>query len=126
MTGLRNDHKAKMAEIETALHAVHAQAKQESGLEGSRRSEDVPFAKVDGVDPEGPGAEAGIKRGDFIMRFGPVDATKQLKDIADVVNANENKPVRVLVKREEQIMTLIVTPHRWSGRGLLGCHLVPV
>ncbi|KAJ3051971.1 26S proteasome non-ATPase regulatory subunit 9 [Rhizophlyctis rosea] len=123
---LRNDLKAKMSEIESALHAVHTQAQLEKNMAGTqppaRPTEDIPFAAINGVAPDSPANEAGLERGDKVVRFGHVDVTNHqgLKALSDLVAVSENKIIRVLVLRDNTPKTLFVTPHKWSGRGMLG------
>ncbi|KAI9017475.1 26S proteasome non-ATPase regulatory subunit 9-like protein [Gaertneriomyces semiglobifer] len=127
---LRNDHTGIMKEIETALHQVHAQAKVEapSAVETTRDEDLLPLAKVNAVAPDSPAAEADFRRNDLVLRFGDIDAQRinSLTALPALVAANENRPLRVLVRREERLVRLTVTPHKWSGQGLLGCHIVPV
>lgn len=53
-----------------------------------------------------------------------------LRGLATVVNANKNRPVRVRVLRgeeeEEEVELELVPREDWGGRGLLGCHIVPL
>lgn len=66
---------------------------------------------------------------DLIMEFGSVNAQnfKGLKDIGVVVESSRNKPIIVKVKRSEhQNIALTLTPRPWTGKGLLGCNVVPL
>lgn len=113
---------------------------------------DVPFAKVNSVLSDSPAETAGLKAGDEIRNFGYVNHSNNegLRRLADVVQGNEgvsacmqniNAPLltcwqrNVLIKvsrlsttgpgREELRLTL--TPRRdWGGRGMLGCHVLPL
>jgi 26S proteasome non-ATPase regulatory subunit 9 len=52
---------------------------------------------------------------------------ERLGKVARVVQQNENHTILVKVLRDGQMVRLELTPRRdWGGRGLLGCHLVPV
>lgn len=76
-----------------------------------------------------PADTAGMKAGDKVTRFGYVDWTnhERLSKVAQVVQSNENHVILVKVLRDAQMVRLELTPRRdWGGRGLLGCHLVPV
>lgn len=135
------------------------------------------FAIVDGVAPDSPAAEAGLKRGDRILAIGDVrvvvpvangdnkvlspngtvDATipegslpteepvvlTPFQRLPAYIAANEGVPIEVTVLRRRggdtdivnvesaattavDTLTLRLTPQKWSGRGLLGCHIVPV
>ncbi|KAI9098336.1 hypothetical protein DFS34DRAFT_109282 [Phlyctochytrium arcticum] len=142
---LQNDLKSIMGEIERAVHAVHAvharaRLEKESGVEisggvipsaaGQDSTALEPFASINGVAPDSPASEAGLARGDLVLKFGSVNgqtATKSevLKLVSEVVNSNVDKSVEVLVRRNGSDINITVRPHTWSGRGLLGCHLVP-
>ncbi|KAK7175883.1 hypothetical protein R3I93_000217 [Phoxinus phoxinus] len=132
---LQNDHKAVMVEIEEALHKLHATArvgerKDETKMEatGQTVSLSSPFALVDAVTQGSPAFQAGLRVGDEIMEFGSVKTQnfRNLRDIASVVQHSEGKSLRVGVFRNGQEVHLSLTPQHWSGRGLLGCNLVPL
>ncbi|KAK7169905.1 hypothetical protein R3I94_000214 [Phoxinus phoxinus] len=132
---LQNDHKAVMVEIEEALHKLHATArvgerKDETKMEatGQTVSQSSPFALVDAVTQGSPAFQAGLRVGDEIMEFGSVKTQnfRNLRDIASVVQHSEGKSLRVGVFRNGQEVHLSLTPQHWSGRGLLGCNLVPL
>lgn len=96
----------------------------------------TPFAIIDEVSSNSPSSEAGLKEGDIIIRFGNINSC-DFKAIAELVPsaANDNKSITVAVRRKstelggiaEVIKTEIVElkPRTWSGRGLLGCHIIP-
>lgn len=47
--------------------------------------------------------------------------------MAEVVADNENKVVVIRVQRDDKPLFLNLSPRRgWGGRGMLGCHIVPV
>ena len=92
---LQNDHKAIMKEIEAALVAVHAQARQQREQQQQQqqqqaevtieaKTEDlslktvVPapraFLRVEDVAAESPSARAGLVDGDVIAAFGTITA----------------------------------------------------
>ncbi|XP_015234292.1 PREDICTED: 26S proteasome non-ATPase regulatory subunit 9 [Cyprinodon variegatus] len=134
---LQNDHKAIMAEIEEALHKLHARekAKREQDEAGSQQEAmeqqptlPPPFAKVDAVTGGSPAFKAGLKVGDEVIEFGSVNTNnfQNLQNIASVVQHSEGKPLRVAVIRDGQKVQMSLTPQRWSGRGLLGCNIIPV
>jgi len=73
--------------------------------------------------------------GDKVTRFGTANWTnhERLSKVAQVVQNNENRAIIVKVLREgsstaaSQPLELQLTPRRdWGGRGLLGCHLLPI
>ncbi|XP_048041242.1 26S proteasome non-ATPase regulatory subunit 9 isoform X1 [Megalobrama amblycephala] len=132
---LQNDHKAIMVEIEEALHRLHATArvrheKDETKMEATEQSVSPPspFALVDAVTQGSPAFQAGLRVGDEIMEFGSVNTQnfRNLRDIASVVQHSEGKSLRVGLFRNGQEVHLNLTPRNWSGRGLLGCNLVPL
>ncbi|XP_013872828.1 26S proteasome non-ATPase regulatory subunit 9 [Austrofundulus limnaeus] len=133
---LQNDHKAIMAEIEEALHKLHARDKAKREQDATEAQEAMeqqitlppPFARVDAVTEGSPASGAGLRVGDEIIEFGSVNTGnfQNLQNIASVVQHSEGKPLRVGVIRAGQKVQMNLTPQRWSGRGLLGCNIVPV
>ncbi|XP_073717501.1 26S proteasome non-ATPase regulatory subunit 9-like [Misgurnus anguillicaudatus] len=134
---LQNDHKAVMMEIEKALHALHAKVRvrpeKDNAKTQTESTEPVvsmpsPFALVDTVTRGSPAFQAGLQVGDEVLEFGSINTQnfRNLHDIASVVQHSEGKSLRVGVIRNGQEIHLDLTPQQWSGRGLLGCNLVPV
>lgn len=145
---LLNDHKAVMKDIERSLHAYHAQVSRNGaaatvnghashatettdcqlrGAHGSA-SPPLPFAVVGNVENGSPAQEAGLSAGDKIVNFGSVNAGNftDVTAIAGVVQHSVGKPVSVLVKRNTEMLPLLLTPKQWHGRGLLGCTILPM
>jgi 26S proteasome non-ATPase regulatory subunit 9 len=99
----------------------------------------TPFARVDSVAAHSPAEQAGLKEGDLIVEFGYVNYMnhEHLQAIADVVPtaASDQKPIliKLLRQQEEQlgsdgeqvVLSISLVPQPWSGRGLIGCHIVP-
>ncbi|XP_055050517.2 26S proteasome non-ATPase regulatory subunit 9 [Misgurnus anguillicaudatus] len=134
---LQNDHKAVMMEIEKALHALHAKVRVRPEKDNAKTqmestepvvSMPSPFALVDTVTRGSPAFQAGLQVGDEVLEFGSINTQnfRNLHDIASVVQHSEGKSLRVGVIRNGQEIHLDLTPQQWSGRGLLGCNLVPV
>ncbi|GAB7329752.1 hypothetical protein MBLNU13_g01479t2 [Cladosporium sp. NU13] len=147
---LKNDYKDVMAKLEVAVHEHFAAGKSAESLppvstappeaatttgQESPSTQPVstaiepPFARVNTVVENSPADTAGLKAGDKVTRFGYVDWTnhERLGKVAHVVQQNENHTILVKVLRDGQMVRLELTPRRdWGGRGLLGCHLVPV
>ncbi|KAL4892723.1 hypothetical protein BDV59DRAFT_39514 [Aspergillus ambiguus] len=151
---LRNDHKDLMKYVEKAVHAhfenvQRAQNTTRSGntnglggsstnLNGSAASDvgilGPPFAKVNGVTEASPAHQAGLRPGDTIRVFGSVNWINhaRLTKVAEVVQQNEGRALTVKIVRKDESgnptdVDLELTPRRdWGGRGLLGCHLVPL
>ncbi|TFY63893.1 hypothetical protein EVG20_g6142 [Dentipellis fragilis] len=132
---LRNDLSAVMEEIGQALQQVYDPSQLKTDEPAAATSttpptELSPFAKVNAIAPGSPAADAGLLREDLVVKFGTLVKSSfsgaSLQPLAELVAANENKVVRVVVKRVEEHMTLHFTPRQgWGGRGMLGCHLVP-
>ncbi|KAI9216670.1 hypothetical protein BC828DRAFT_393093 [Blastocladiella britannica] len=129
----KNDLKQLYADIGRALEAVH-QAPADPIENGqptpASRSALVPFARVNAVAPDSPASSAGLLRDDQIFLFGSLDAGNHdgLKALVPLVAAHENQSIRIRILRRgsETPLDLNLTPSKWSGRGLLGCHLVPM
>jgi 26S proteasome non-ATPase regulatory subunit 9 len=91
----------------------------------------IPFAIIDDVTPGSPAHDAGLVVGDRVLAFGGVTAERNpssdpLPAVAARLAACENVPVPALVIRRGARVEVQVTPRRWGGRGLLGCHMRPV
>jgi 26S proteasome non-ATPase regulatory subunit 9 len=87
------------------------------------------FAEIDEVFPESPAASAGVAVGDRLLRFGGVDASNHdgLRALARLVQRSVGESLPLLVLRgDTQRVRLELVPRRWSGQGLLGCHLRPM
>eukprot|EP01023_Acetabularia_acetabulum_P057727 TRINITY_DN6738_c0_g1_i2.p1 TRINITY_DN6738_c0_g1~~TRINITY_DN6738_c0_g1_i2.p1 ORF type:complete len:202 (-),score=33.21 TRINITY_DN6738_c0_g1_i2:304-909(-) len=134
---LQNDLKVVMDEISQVLEKLHGIAR-ENGEVKSGKSETheqtktqqqqyTPFAIVDEVADNSPASEAGVLVGDELCVFGSVTSTSsnQLPLIAQELQENENKVVKTVFLRKGEIIQMNVTPRKWSGRGLFGCHIVP-
>ncbi|KAI0247133.1 hypothetical protein BJV78DRAFT_1285779 [Lactifluus subvellereus] len=139
---LRNDLTALMDEIAKALETVYprltpppAEGEGSAATTASAVGTEVtpvelrPFARVNGVAPGSPAADAGLRREDLVVKFGGLRHPQpDLQPLAAVVAENENKTISVLVWRPaaEGLTALRLTPRQgWGGRGSLGCHLVP-
>nr|AAI60446.1 psmd9 protein [Xenopus tropicalis] len=134
---LQNDHKAIMKEIEESLHRLHAREKEkrekdeaEAQAEALQSHQALPtaFAKVDVVTPGSPASMSGLQVGDEIISFGTVNTSnfQSLQNIAEVVQHSEGKPLSVSVVRNGKLVSFALTPLRWSGKGLLGCNIIPL
>ncbi|KAF7298944.1 Nas2-N domain-containing protein [Mycena indigotica] len=128
---LRNDRNLVMEQLANVLQLVYDPSVTQPNppVTGIVVRHGKPFAKVDGVSPGSPAAEAGLLREDLIFQFDNLTQssfrTSSLRALVDVVNDNENKSILLRVLRQGEGMTLTLVPKRWSGRGLLGCHIVP-
>ncbi|CBX97832.1 similar to 26S proteasome non-ATPase regulatory subunit 9 [Plenodomus lingam JN3] len=143
---LKNDYKDLMSRIEKGLHEHHARIAEQAQNGGAAdqgaeafsvppAALEAPFAKVNSVVADSPAEAAGLKVGDTIIKFGWVDWTnhERLSRVAEIVSQNEGIPLTVQVLRPNaagspaESVQMQLTPRRnWGGRGLLGCHLLPL
>lgn len=99
----------------------------------------TPFAKVNAISPNGPAQQADMRVGDEILQFASLTGTnahqspvnKDLGNLPSVVQRGTGITVMVLRggngDSTRQVKRLHLTPNDgWGGRGLLGCHLLPV
>ncbi|KAK3645387.1 putative 26S proteasome regulatory subunit [Elasticomyces elasticus] len=149
---LKNDYKDVMAKMEVSVHEhfaagksldVAASSRTQASTSGAHTTTgaaqssaiEPPFAKVNTVVPDSPAEQAGLMVGDKITRFGSANFTnhERLSKVAQVVQQNENQVIPVKILRDtgapagSTTLQLQLTPRRgWGGRGLLGCHLLPM
>eukprot|EP00038_Savillea_parva_P017007 m.18830 g.18830 ORF g.18830 m.18830 type:complete len:198 (+) comp3630_c0_seq1:111-704(+) len=130
---LRTDRALAAKKVESLLHQVHAESPtggtNSSGTGApNQATERQPFATLNDVAPGSPAAVAGLANGDKLLLFGDADASTVdgLGTIGSITRANVGKPVRVMVKRGDKTKLLRLVPQEWSGRGLLGCALLPI
>lgn len=143
---LKNDYKNLMARIEVALQEHWANPSPDPSVNSTSTASatasstqparvEVPFAKVNSVVPSSPAATAGLRPGDKIIRFGECNWMnhEKLAKVAQTVQQNEGRVVVVLLARpaevgggEERVSVELVPRHNWGGRGMLGCHLLPL
>jgi 26S proteasome non-ATPase regulatory subunit 9 len=64
----------------------------------------------------------------YACRFGAAVAGSgsELQQVAQELQAHEDKEVAVVFLRAGQAVQMQLTPRKWAGRGLLGCHLRPL
>lgn len=127
---LRNDLKAAINDIATALEAVFDRTQEMSVDVQEAAAAPVPFAKVDGVAPGGPASDAGLQREDLVVKFGGLTrqsfAAGSLQPLVQLVANRENQSISITVMRSGEEKVLSMTPRKgWGGRGLIGCHIVP-
>ena len=144
-----------MSKIEAGLHAHHAGLQSSTSNPTTPTSStnistashineqpsafsastlEPPFAKVNSVVSNSPAEDAGLKPGDEVRRFGTANWTnhERLSQVAQIVQRSEGRAIMVKVKRKEgaepaRELELRLVPRRnWGGRGMLGCHLVPI
>ncbi|KAJ7505303.1 hypothetical protein B0H11DRAFT_414905 [Mycena galericulata] len=126
---LRNDLTAVINALALALQSVYDPALAPVESLSEPNTSGKPFAKVDGVSPGSPAAEAGLQRDDLVVKFGSLAqhsfSSSSLNPLVEVVMAHENRSIPLKVLRSGQPVFLSLTPKSWGGRGLLGCHIVP-
>ncbi|KAH7171190.1 hypothetical protein EDB81DRAFT_637806 [Dactylonectria macrodidyma] len=143
---LRNDYTSLMTRIEKFLHEHFATLEADEEPAPSSSSElpilpdsqpetlDPPFAKVNTVASGSPAELSGLKAGDEIRNFGYANRSNHdnLKKVAECVQGNEGRNVFIKVSRPigvagREELRLILTPRKdWGGRGMLGCHILPL
>uniref|UniRef100_A0A1L8DSY4 26S proteasome non-ATPase regulatory subunit 9 n=1 Tax=Nyssomyia neivai TaxID=330878 RepID=A0A1L8DSY4_9DIPT len=148
----RNDLKGLMAQIEKGLEHYFAEqrlngaAASSSGTSTTTKlanytengavsvpARDTPavqpsICKVNLVAPGGPAEQAGFRVGDEVVEFGTLNATnfRELTQIADIVKNHQNSVIKVQIRRHNRLLPLELIPRVWSGRGLLGCNVIPM
>ncbi|KAL7558177.1 hypothetical protein ACA910_016230 [Epithemia clementina (nom. ined.)] len=118
-------------------------------LQQQQQQPPPPFARVDAVALHSPASLAGLQEDDLILQFGSITkpsclakAVDPFQEVATLVPiaAGEQQTITILVQRQQQggddsnhgngsstvVHSLQLTPKPWDGRGLLGCHIVPV
>jgi len=118
---------SEAAPVVTQKQPVERKETPVQGTQASTIPADLePFYIVRQVFLDSPAFSAGLVVDDKVLQFGTVTkANNTPSSIAEVVSHSVGKSVRVVVKRGEDIKELFLTPQQWSGRGLLGCHIVP-
>ncbi|XP_034238977.1 26S proteasome non-ATPase regulatory subunit 9 [Thrips palmi] len=125
---LQNDHKSLMKEIERGIHALHSGGSSNENDEAMQEPQPVgdTIAVVNKVTPGSPASLAGLEVLDRIIEFGSVNSAnfRSLANIGFVADSSKNRPVTVVVLRDNRIVRLSITPKPWLGPGLLGCNIV--
>lgn len=133
---LRNDLQAlrdrvtKLLELAINGDVIPPSALEESAV-GTKKEEWKPFAKVNSVAENSPAQVAGLQQGDHILKFGAVTAEnpKGLGALATPGIFVDGASIQLLVRRDgcsESVSLTLVPRSDWGGRGLLGCHLLPL
>lgn len=98
----------------------------------------APFARINSVAPSSPAAAAGLQAGDEVVSVLGSSVTGErvrvtvethgtpLSSLPPLVH--DGRPIVFVVRRRGSGTTsCMLTPRAgWGGRGLLGCHIVPV
>jgi 26S proteasome non-ATPase regulatory subunit 9 len=84
---------------------------------------------VNSVAPGSPAADAGLGAGDTIYSFSGItaDSPGGFQAVGGVVARSEGQALTLLVLRSGERRLLRLTPRSgWGGRGMLGCHILPL
>eukprot|EP01024_Parvocaulis_polyphysoides_P067965 TRINITY_DN8214_c1_g1_i2.p1 TRINITY_DN8214_c1_g1~~TRINITY_DN8214_c1_g1_i2.p1 ORF type:complete len:203 (-),score=30.62 TRINITY_DN8214_c1_g1_i2:47-655(-) len=135
---LKNDLKVVMDQISDLLEKIHGTARENGEVKSAQSTQEnsnyqnqsqryVPFAKVDEVAENSPASQAGVRVGDELCVFGSVtySSSNHMALVAKELQDNEDKVVTAIFLRNGKVIQVGVTPRKWSGRGLFGCHIVP-
>eukprot|EP01060_Flectonema_neradi_P017036 TRINITY_DN2369_c0_g1_i1.p1 TRINITY_DN2369_c0_g1~~TRINITY_DN2369_c0_g1_i1.p1 ORF type:complete len:232 (+),score=40.97 TRINITY_DN2369_c0_g1_i1:95-697(+) len=133
---LKNDLKDIMQQIQDKLQDIHKEAKETGTVSSGiavdmllqRYAKSPPILTVSSVLPDSPAAESSLLPEDEILSWGGI--TKEdgeiMKKIAALTKDHEDKTIDVIILRRHEPHHLYLTPHKWSGAGLLGCVLHPI
>lgn len=146
-----HEHHARLAE--QAQNNPGGANQAQAAMGAAPAAIEAPFAKVNSVVEGSPADSAGLRVGDTITKFGWVDWTnhERLSRVAEAVSQNEGVslntalalqlawtdnaqlPITVKALRPStsggpaETVQMQLTPRRnWGGRGMLGCHLLPL
>lgn len=142
---MSEDHKVLSDKIERLLHQLHAKSREDVELSSPPFHTTVvgghdvaaplavpsastyPFAIIDEIEEKSPAKDAGLQLGDKIILCGHVTGQTPncIQAMGNLVSQSENKPLNVVVYRNNEQLTLELCPKKWAGRGLLGCHVKP-
>ncbi|KAJ9480305.1 putative 26S proteasome regulatory subunit p27 [Pseudozyma hubeiensis] len=129
---LRNDSRALRDRVAKLLElAINGDAVQSTSTSAVSHSGTTPqlkaFAKVNSVAENSPAQTAGLSPGDEIVKFGSITAEKGLTALAAPGVVVDGTSIQIQVRRSGDAISLTLTPRAgWGGRGLLGCHLLPL
>eukprot|EP01047_Picozoa_sp_COSAG01_P073760 COSAG01_NODE_12118_length_1798_cov_2.425544_2_plen_247_part_00 len=97
-----------------------------------------PFAVVDELAARSPADDAGLRVGDELVSLGELNARTLraaaaaaaggglLQPLGALVRGSEGRALQVTALRRGGYERLTLTPRRWAGQGLLGCHITPL
>ncbi|VDK77611.1 unnamed protein product [Onchocerca ochengi] len=135
----QNDRKKLTSEIEKAMLTLHQQKRNciTTCSENATAANDIPvvhrtsnaaFARIAKVMDASPAFRAGLKDGDQLIQFGPLHAGNftDIKELRIIVQNSMDKPIRVTLLRNDRPIRLELVPSVWSGKGTLGCSVLPV
>ncbi|CAL4131734.1 unnamed protein product [Meganyctiphanes norvegica] len=122
---LQNDHTALMKRIEEGLNEIHTNMKSSdtdpNGVNMAPPSPLLePFVKVDRVDLASPAHIGGVTKD--ILQLPNISTW--FGGVCDIARVDLSL-IHVKIYRDGAVVNLTITPRQWSGRGLLGCNVVP-
>ncbi|MCX8023187.1 MAG: RIP metalloprotease RseP [Syntrophorhabdaceae bacterium] len=79
----------------------------------------VLSTKIGNVDKTYPAYEAGIREGDVIVAIDN-EAITEWSDLMEIMAKIELKPIKVTVKRGDQLLDFMVTPKEVEGKNIFG------
>lgn len=142
---LYNDYKSLSAQVERAIHAIHAENRtgnetgetrgNGTGREPATPAVDPPpstptytspFALVDEILANSPTDLAGMKVGDQVLAFGGIEHANfggNLAQVAEYAQSHKDSTLDLVVIRAGEPAKLKLIPREWDGPGLLGCHM---
>jgi 26S proteasome regulatory subunit N4 len=118
---LRNDFREIMLKLSNELNQFYQQQQPE-------KNEIPAIAIIDDVQESSPASESGLLINDLLVGVyesanGERVQSQTLQSIQKLVLESENHELIFQIRRGTNMLNISVTPKRWSGRGLLGCHL---
>eukprot|EP00644_Phytophthora_capsici_P000587 jgi/Phyca11/130442/e_gw1.93.157.1 len=125
---VENSVKTQVDEAAEHMQQLETEWKQKLQEVKPEERDLLPFAVVESVQHESPAEMAGLQPHDQVLRFGTADASnhRELAAVRDIVQRNIGSGIRVLVRRQAELLALELTPQTWRGPGVLGCLLQPV
>lgn len=122
---MSNEALAPSAAAASVPAAAASSSAAASSAAAARGSSLVPFYRVNTVSPDSPAEVAGLRAGDEVLQFGSITASnKTAASMAAVVTSSVGRALPVTIRRDGTVRELRLIPQAWSGRGMLGCHLV--
>lgn len=95
----------------------------QNGLSGMQMQSEKAFARVASVERGSPGEQAGLKRGDKLIRAGNVGGPSVSQEqLASELSANKGAMLPLEIERHGERRVLLVSPCEWNGpqNGLIG------
>lgn len=129
---LNNDHAKVMNSLESIMEKIYRNDTNDSLVKSEPSTNAIefsPIAFVGNICPDSPADKCGLRKGDKIIHFGPINShtISSLEDIQLETRYREEQSILVHVLRDDSLkVRLVLEPKKWSGPGLLGCQLLPI